>query len=375
MDDEQPLEAEEEADAEEAPERPAKGKKERSLSPVGAGLGGALLGAILATGACFALWFFNMVPSNEGHGTAANGQGAATTNTTNTQAPVVVPFAERAAAVRSGDLERAQKANIETADETKMDEVAVRGEYRVRNYLAQQSVNKKPIDPKDPTLQAGVKDLETAAKSDNPTVAADALFYLGVTREASKDYEGALKAYKEGAEKFKNDAAQKERFEAGINRVAPKTVGATGRAEPADDGALLAPLLTALQAPDAAKPAEPVKPVEPAPAGPAAGEPAFTEAGSAFWLAVSKAREGKYDDALAAIKQASELHTKRRFTMLGKAQNPNSDPTEEIFLQLRGIEVVLGIGKETKHVRIAAREGQESGGGSGRRSCGKQEPQ
>ncbi len=155
-----------------------------------------------------------------------------------------------------------------------------------------------------------------------------------MTREASKDYEGALKAYKEGADRFKSVAFQKERFEAGINRVSPKTGGATSRAEPADDGALLALLVTTLQAPDAANPAEPAKPVAPVPAPPpAAGEPAFTEAGSAFWLAAAKAREGKYDEALAAIKEASELHTKLRFTRLGKAQNPNSDPTEEIFLR------------------------------------------
>jgi len=75
----------------------------------------------------------------------------------------------------------------------------------VRNYLAQQSANKKPIEPNDPALQEASR-IWRRPKSDDPAVAADALFYLGVTREASKDYEGALKAYKEGADKFKNAA-------------------------------------------------------------------------------------------------------------------------------------------------------------------------
>jgi hypothetical protein len=322
-----PVDEHEEIAAEEEPERPAKAKKEKRRSAAGAWSGGALLGAIVATGACLALWFFKLEPPNEWRGVTASGQGATTANIPNTQVVAPLPFAERAAAVRSGDLERAQKSNIEAADETKLDEVAARGEYRVRNYLAQQYANNKPVAANDPALQAGVKDLETAAKADDPAVAANALFYLGVTREASKDYEGALKAYKEGADRFKGDAAQKERFDAGINRVTPMTAGATGRAEPAD-GALLALLLTALEPTDAVKPPDAVDPAKPA-----AVEPGFTEAGSAFWLAVTKAREGKYDDALAAIKQASEIHTRRRFTMLGKAQNPNSDPTEEIFLR------------------------------------------
>ncbi len=333
-DDQQPVYDEPEAVAEDEPERPAKVTKEKLAAPIGVGLGGAGLGAVLATGACLLLWFFNIEPPNAWRGAPSTSSGATTTTTNlpNIPAVVPVPFVDRAAAVRSGDLERAQKANIEAADESKAEEVGARGEYRVRNYLSQQSANKKPIEANDPTLQAGIKDLETAAKADDPAVAADALFYLGVTREASKDYDGALKAYKEGADRFKNDAAQKERFDAGVNRVAEKTAGATGRAEPANGEAALALLLTFLQAEEPAKPAATPVPAEPAKA-PVAGEPAFTEAGSAFWLAVTKAREGKYDDALAAIKQASELHTRRRFTLLGKAQNPNSDPTEEIFLR------------------------------------------
>ena len=339
LDDQQPVDDEEEAAVEEEPAAPVKGKKEKRPSMVGAGLGGAVLGGLLATGACLALWFFHMEPPRGWRGETTNGQTATATNPSsipNTPTPAAISIGDKEAAVRNGDLERAQKDNIEAADETKPAEMAARGEYRIRNYLAQQSANKKPIDAKDSALQAGVKDLEAAAKSGDKAVAADALFYLGVSREAAKDYEGALKVYKEGAEKFKNDAAQEERFDAGINRVTAKTGGATSRAEPADDGALLALLLTGLQPTVPAKPApaEPAKPVAPANAPPpVGGEPAYTEAGSAFWVAVAKARAGKYDEAVAAIKEASQIHLKRRYSRLGKAQNPYSDPIEEIFLR------------------------------------------
>ena len=87
--------------------------------------------------------------------------------------------------------------------------MAARGEFRIRNYLAQQSANKKPIEANDPAFQAGIKDLETAAKTGDQAVAADALFYLGVSREAAKDYEGALKATKKGRKSSKTTPLKK----------------------------------------------------------------------------------------------------------------------------------------------------------------------
>ena len=128
--------------------------------------------------------------------------------------------ADKMAMVQGGDLDRAKQADIEKADETKPDELAARGEYRVRKYLQHQSVSKAPIKPDDPALQAGLKDLETASK-DN----ADALFYLAVAQEATKDLAGAQKTYAEGLERYKNDAAQRERFEAGLNRVTAAEAG------------------------------------------------------------------------------------------------------------------------------------------------------
>ena len=91
---------------------------------------------------------------------------------------------------------------------------------------------------------------------------------------------------------------------------------------------MLALLLTGLE-----PPAEPPPAKDAPPAPPAGGGVVPTEAGSAFWKAVRLAHDQQYADAIKALDQAADIHVKRRFTVLGKAQNPNSDPTEEIFLR------------------------------------------
>ncbi len=45
------------------------------------------------------------------------------------------------------------------------------------------------------------------------------------------------------------------------------------------------------------------------------------------------AHDQQYADAIKALDAAIDRHKTRRFTLLGKAQNPDSDPTEEIFLR------------------------------------------
>ena len=57
------------------------------------------------------------------------------------------------------------------------------------------------------------------------------------------------------------------------------------------------------------------------------------EAGFEFWAAVKSARAGDYAAALDSLGKARKAHDKLRFSRLRKAQNPNSDPTEEIFLK------------------------------------------
>lgn len=59
------------------------------------------------------------------------------------------------------------------------------------------------------------------------------------------------------------------------------------------------------------------------------------EAGTLFWQALAKANTGQnYSAAKTLIDEAKKLHARRRFTRLRQSQNPLSDPTEEIFLQV-----------------------------------------
>src|SRR5262249_43077591 len=64
-----------------------------------------------------------------------------------------------------------------------------------------------------------------------------------------------------------------------------------------------------------------------------AGADEGDEAGFKFWEAARLARQGKYPEALAALREARQTHDVRRFQNPLKAQNPTSDPNEQIFLR------------------------------------------
>ena len=325
---------EEAAEEEQAPpKKKGKPKPEKRASTAGAWMAGTFLGGLAATGVCLGLWLFSIEPPKEWRAMAGSLTGAPTPPLTKSgpgpgATPPPLTLADKIALIESGDLAKAKQADVEQVDETKSEQLAARGEYRVRSYLQQQSAIKAPLKPDDPALQAGMKDLETAAK-DN----ADAQFWLAVTLEATNNLPAAEKAYKDGVDRFGKDAVQKERFEAGLDRVTAREAGrpaGMGRATPA--GAWLALLLTGLEPPaadPATKDAAPAPKEPPAPAGAAAP----VEAGSAFWRAARLAHDQQYSDAVKELEEAEDLHAKRRFTVLGKAQNPNSDPTEEIFLR------------------------------------------
>jgi tetratricopeptide (TPR) repeat protein len=63
------------------------------------------------------------------------------------------------------------------------------------------------------------------------------------------------------------------------------------------------------------------------------GDDGSTEAGGDFWKAARLYKEKKYDEAIEALKRARDTHAKRRYSRLGRSQNPTTDPTEDIFLR------------------------------------------
>jgi hypothetical protein len=224
-------------------------------------------------------------------------------------------FETRMHLVRNGDFVKAAEAGIEQIQEDKPEELAIRGSYRLGAYL-QKSGSK--VNLQDPPLQQAVADLQKAAEAKNP----DAIYELGLINELANKLPEARAEYTKGVNDFPNDPVQKRRFQAALDRLDLKeAVNAAGamngprRDSIEDRVTVLALLLIGLQA------AQPQAP---------AGE---DEAGYDFWQAAKLARQRKFADAVRALDTARAIHDQRRFTRLRKAQNPLSDPTEEIFLR------------------------------------------
>jgi hypothetical protein len=214
--------------------------------------------------------------------------------------------------LRNGDFARANTA-IEQADESKPEQLAKRGELRWLTYLQKQREANAAIKADDPTVKQAVDDL---TKANTP----DALFWLGYIEEQTGQGKKARDTYTKAKERFKDDPAQRRIFEAALERLEEEGAAGVGAAAPRP-GDVLALLLIGLQPPGPGAPA----------AGP--GGAAEDEAGFEFWRAVGLARALKYAEAVKELDKARALHARRRFARLRRAQNPLSDPTEEIFLR------------------------------------------
>jgi tetratricopeptide (TPR) repeat protein len=306
------------ASAEEDEEKPPKPVKQRSRVP--ALMGGTFLGLLLGAGGLIGARFAGVdVP--EMIGVSEKKPSGPTVP------QVKVPtFQERAALVRRGDFDDAAKAGIEQIQESNPEELAERGSYRLGAYLQKSGAK---VNLQDPPLQQAIADLQKAAEAKN----LDAIYDLGLINELANKLPEARAEYTKGVAAAGNDPVQKRRFESALDRVELKT---SGNPVPAalllperveDRAALLALLLIGLQQP-APQPA-PQAP-QPAPQQPAGGG---EEAGFDFWQAAKLARAGEMDKAIETIRKARTLHDTRRFARLRKAQNPFSDPTEEIFLR------------------------------------------
>lgn len=324
-------------------------------------LGGGVVGAALASAACVTLAFLGMFP---GQAT----KPAATTQAVNAPpapAPRPAPEPPRAYLDR-GDFDKVLQ---DEGGQLTAERLAARGEARWLAYVRQQRQKKAQPAADDPAVKQARADLE---KVKGP----EGLFWLGQIQEGTGDLAGARKTYEQGLAQFTDDPARRRLFEVALDRLdanAPEDKPAEGGAD--SQGAALSSAvvaLTALQAPkpDKAPPDEegpkPVK-AQATPSAPKANPPAESagpdEAGFAYWKAVRLARQGKYDEALAALQQARAAHDERRFLRLRKSQNPTSDPAEEIFLrscddiqaawQLRAQLQAAGLAKSGKPAGVA----------------------
>lgn len=357
------------AELAEAPEEsvPPPARRRTGLVPW---LGGGVAGAVLASAACLTLAFLGVFPGRSASPVIAPPGPSVPLPPPRAAAPKPVAEPPRAYLDR-GDFDKVLQSD---SGQASADMLAARGEARWLSYVRQQWQKKSKPAADDPAVKQAKDDLEKAKSPEG-------LFWLGQIQEGTGDVAGARKTYEEGLAKFKDDASRRRMFEVAIDRLeatAPeKEEGATDRQGAALSTAVLA--LTALQPPKGndqpadegePKPA-PKKAAAPAPAKPTAEgtEPAEPEeAGFSFWKAVRLAREGKYDEAVAALHQARAAHEERRFLRLRKSQNPTSDPAEEIFLrscdelqaawQLRAQLQAAGIAKAGKPAEIAKAVGQ-----------------
>jgi Tetratricopeptide repeat len=287
-------------------------------------LAGTLVGMLLGGVTCVGLWLYGIEPPSEWR--TALGMGdkkPAGPRGPTTKTPPPLDLGEMA---RNGNFS-APAPEGEEADPALL---ARRAEYRWMKYLHETKAAGGSPKLTDEEVKKALADLEKAGAA-----SAQALYWQGYIHETLNDVAKARKLYETGAEKFKADKDQKNLFEAALDRLdtrpvaAPPKVSSLPRA-PLDTTSL-ALLLITLQQPAPGPGGQPMPPPAPGPGG---NQPAeVPEAGLSFWKALKLAREQKFPDALKALAEARKHHEARRFTQLRKAQNPVSDPTEEIFLR------------------------------------------
>jgi hypothetical protein len=293
---------------------PARGEQEaRPRGRKGAWLGGTLLGLVLGAGTLMGLWLFGIEPPR---GWRMVSEAPKDAKGGGLKAPVAVE--SLADLLRRGEFDKAVRASAGQSQAATPEQLAERGEARWLSFLVKQRQAKAPVKADAEEVKQAIADLEKAKAANN----ANAFFWLGHIEEQTGQTAKALETYRQGAELFKANAPQKRLFEAAMDRVqsmTPEAPAAGAWLPPEwrnDPLALAALLLFALQAPVGEQPPQ--------------GD---SEAGFEFWQAVKLAREQKYAEAIGVLDKARAEHDQRRFAHLRKAQNPLSDPTEEIFLK------------------------------------------
>jgi tetratricopeptide (TPR) repeat protein len=307
--------AEEERTAAEPPPAPRPksvripaGPRSQSATPWLAGGAVGVLGGVLL---CMVLWLFGVEPpaGMRLSSPAPSSSGKQVVQNPATNPPVAAPTLTSAIAdAKNGDLDKALPI-LEAAGE-EPDRLAARGEVRWLNYLKQQ--HEKGVRPtaNDAPVKMAIDDL---TKANTP----QAVFWLGHIEARIGNPAKARQLYLKAMTDFPDE---KRLFQAALDHLDSAEAEQSGAWLPTSGDALadarhLALVLTALQNENP----------------PAAGE--ADEAGYLFWAAAKLAKEGKYKEAVETLDKASALHDKKRFTRVRKAQNPSSDPDEEIFLR------------------------------------------
>ncbi|HEX5271185.1 MAG TPA: hypothetical protein VFW33_11880, partial [Gemmataceae bacterium] len=325
------------AKAEDEEEEPTTKKPTKARAGAGclvlAGVLGLLLGVVVPT----ALAMFDVFDLGKEMGSLVGitpkktnpvvvGPGAANQGGPNAAQGAAPAPADAGSQLRNGDFAAALKGMEAAGGASPTDQAqADLGTARWMNYLQDQMNKGARPNAADEPVQKASAELKAAADKGN----ADAILALGNLQEYTAGPAEARKTYEAGLAKFKGKAlervfqAQIDRLDSGAPAAAEggKPQAAAPRAGDGDVSArALLMLLIAFQGAGTES----------------GGDKVPEEAGFDFWAAVKLAQASKYADAVKQLDAARAAHDKLRFSRLRKAQNPLSDPTEEIFLRATG---------------------------------------
>ncbi|MBA4192371.1 MAG: hypothetical protein C0467_30750 [Planctomycetaceae bacterium] len=295
-------------------------RPEPRRSGKGGWLGGTLVGAVLAGGACAGAYFGGFLP-NASPQTGQVPPGKQTDPEVKPGTGAKPPTAaDVAAAVRAGDAAKAKQLAATIKDATSVG-LAAQGEAEFFALVQdRKDTGKIAVDHPDLTaiqskLKAVHDDVNTSKTPESTKAAVKATIQLGVTYQLAGDDKRARDLYIRAKERYPDYAST---FDAALDRIeatAPETPmpdGSSRGLAPADAFQLLLATTVLLQDEPPAKADD-------------------SEAGVFFWKAVKLAKAENYTEAVELIKKAKIAHVKQAKAMAGRGLNPLSDPLEQIF--------------------------------------------
>ena len=272
------------------------------------GAAGLLIGLGLAAGA----YFSGMMPQQSASVTAPQQQA-----TGELKSPLVSTPQNPELLLQLGNY--AQVLNIlDAAGETADPSIrARRGQARWLHRLQELAQTQTTVEATDLEFQKAEADLTAASEGNDVNAAIQAALHLGLMKEVAGDIAAARQLYSNAARRYPQAKAL---FEAALDRLNvlhPSTGGKTeSRMPPATAEELAYALVLALCLLQA-EPSVSVKTPEP---------------GLLFWRAVNEANAGRYDQAIAILRESRKHHDQLRLQYAATGINATSDPLGQIFL-------------------------------------------
>jgi Flp pilus assembly protein TadD len=277
---------------------------------------GGLLGGVLASVACAAIYVSGLVPNQE---KASNQPPPQPPQIPRPPLPPGLPMPpddpptptlDAKTAFALGDWTKALELarNADTV-EAKATAGRIRVYAKIRGIATDADLQQAQAD-----LREVIATLDQDNSPESRQRAIQATVDLGISHEVSGDFEAAKKLFTEAKEKYKNHAPI---FEALLDRlVSPPADAGSRQPAPRPTPAELTHLAFAvslLLRQDGPKSED------------------LPEPGIYYWKAIKRARERHYKEAVELIGQAKAAHLRRAQAFAGRGLNPLTDPLEQMF--------------------------------------------